>query len=47
MVYFVIGYSIVWLMLLGYTAYVHFQQKKLERQLEVLEELAAGGPKAR
>ncbi len=49
MVYFVVGYSIVWLLLLGYTGYVHVQQKKLEQQLEVLEELAvaASGPKTK
>ncbi len=39
MIYFTLGYIIVWLLLLGYTALVNRQQSALEEQLVVLEEM--------
>jgi CcmD family protein len=39
MVFFTLGYMIIWLLVLGYTLFIHRQQGKLERELVVLEEL--------
>lgn len=39
MVFFVLGYMIIWLLILGYTLFIQRQQAKLERELVVLEEL--------
>ena len=39
MVFFTLGYAIIWILILGYTAVVHKQQSKLEKQILVLEEI--------
>ncbi|HBG02675.1 MAG TPA: hypothetical protein DDW87_14095 [Firmicutes bacterium] len=39
MTFFAIGYMLIWLLLLGYTAFVHGQQRKLEREIVLLQEL--------
>lgn len=41
MVFFTLGYMIIWLLILGYSFFIHKQQWKLERELAVLEELLA------
>ncbi|NMA60837.1 MAG: CcmD family protein [Firmicutes bacterium] len=43
MVFFTLGYMIIWLLILGYTFFIHKQQWKLERELAVLEELLDEG----
>lgn len=39
MVYFMIAYGIIWLIMLGYTAVLHAQQNRLERQITILQEI--------
>lgn len=39
MVFFAIGYMVIWLLIMGYTAIIHQQQVKLKRELVILEEL--------
>lgn len=41
MIYFTLGYIIVWLLVLGYTALINRQQSALEEQLVVLEEIVS------
>jgi CcmD family protein len=36
--YLAAAYSIVWLLMLGYTVFLHRHQDKLEKRLAVLEE---------
>lgn len=43
MVFFTLGYMIIWLLILGYSFFIHKQQWKLERELAVLEELLDEG----
>jgi CcmD family protein len=33
-----IAYTIIWIGLLGYLAYIHMKQTKLSRELELLED---------
>ena len=39
MTFFAIGYMVIWLLLLGYTAFIHGQQRRLEREVGLLQEL--------
>ncbi|HHT68955.1 MAG TPA: CcmD family protein [Firmicutes bacterium] len=39
MTFFAIGYTVIWLLLLGYTLFIHGQQRKLEKEVELLQEL--------
>lgn len=41
MTYFIIGYTIILFVILGYTMFLHKQQHKLELELSVLEEMVA------
>jgi CcmD family protein len=34
-----ISYTIIWAGLLGYMAYIHFKQSKLEKDVELLHEM--------
>lgn len=39
MTFFAIGYMLIWLLLLGYTVFIHGQQTKLEKEVNLLQEL--------
>lgn len=41
MIFFTLGYLIIWLLLLGYTAFLQRQQLHLKKQLLILEERVA------
>lgn len=38
MVFFTLGYVVIWILILGYTALIRSQQSKLEKQIVILEE---------
>ncbi len=38
MIYLVLGYSIVWVLILGYTVLLHRQQHNMKKQILILEE---------
>lgn len=46
MFFFTVGYGLIWLLIIGYTAVIHKQQSHMERQLFVLEEIVAEREKA-
>ncbi len=48
MTFFAIGYMLIWVLLLFYTTFIHGQQRKLEREVAVLQELVDSwtGPQA-
>ena len=39
MTFLVVAYSIVWLLIMGSTVFLHRHQNKLEKRLAVLEEM--------
>ena len=39
MTFFAIGYMLIWVLLLGYTTFIHGQQRKLEREVTLLQEI--------
>jgi CcmD family protein len=39
MTFFAVGYMLIWLLLLGYTGFIHGQQRKLEKEIALLHEL--------
>lgn len=41
MLFFSLGYLLIWLLLLGYTTFIHGEQRKLEKELTLLQELAS------
>jgi len=43
MIFFAIGYTLIWLLLFGYTLAIHGQQRKLEREISLLNELVREG----
>jgi len=39
MTFLAIGYMVIWLLLLGYTTFIHGQQRKLQNEVTLLQEL--------
>lgn len=39
MTFFAIGYMVIWLLLLGYTTFIHGEQRKLQSEVTLLQEL--------
>ncbi|NLJ81208.1 MAG: CcmD family protein [Firmicutes bacterium] len=45
MIFFTLGYAVVWLLIFGYTVVIQRQQSSLEKQVGILEEILAEGQK--